>query len=239
MKRRVFVTITAAVFLAACAHDPGFTPGSQLTLLNADQLPPPDGVVAGGPGRLFRIGPFDKLTMTVYGIPELSQSVQVDAAGQIAAPLVGRLNAAGSTPEELSRRVEAGLRVNHVRNPRVTVNIDETASQVVTIDGQVAEPGVYPVVGRMTLVRAIASAKGTNEFAKLEDVVVFRKVGNQQLAALYNLDAIRRGAYADPEIYANDTIVVGDSPSRRRFRDIITASPLIVAPVIALLNRGI
>ena len=239
MKRRVFVTLSAALLLAACASDPGFTPGNQLTLLDADRLPIPEGNVAGAPTRLFRIGAYDKLTISVYGIPELSQTVQVDAAGQIAAPLVGRLDAAGSTPEELARRLEAGLRTNHVRNPRVAVNVDETASQIVTIDGQVNEPGVYPVVGRMTLQRAIASAKGANEFAKLQDVVVFRKVGGQQYAALYNLDAIRRGAYGDPDIYANDTVVVGDSPSRRRFRDIITASPLIVAPVIALLNGGL
>jgi polysaccharide export outer membrane protein len=58
------------------------------------------------------------------------------------------------------------------------------------------------------------------------------------MAALYNLGAIRRGAYPDPRIYADDVIVVGDSPARRRFRDLLQISPLIVAPLIALINNG-
>ena len=75
----------------------------------------------------------------------------------------------------------------------MTVNLKETVSQVITVDGQVTEPGLYPVVGRMTLMRAVATAKGLSEFAKLNDVVVFRTVKGQKLAALYDLHAIRRG----------------------------------------------
>jgi polysaccharide export outer membrane protein len=56
------------------------------------------------------------------------------------------------------------------------------------------------------------------------------------MAGLYNIDAIRRGAYADPAIYANDVVVVGDSPARRRFRDLVGVAPLLAAPLIALLQ---
>jgi polysaccharide export outer membrane protein len=110
-------------------------------------------------------------------------------------------------------------------------------SQVVTVDGQVRQPGLYPVVGGMTLMRAVATAQGTSEFARLRDVVVFRTVGGQNMAALYNLDAIRRGLYPDPEIFANDVVIVGDSPARRIFRDVLQAAPLITTPIIALLQR--
>jgi polysaccharide export outer membrane protein len=75
------------------------------------------------------------------------------------------------------------------------------------------------------------------EFARLQDVVIFRTVGEQQMAALYNLSAVRRGAYPDPEIFAGDVIVVGDSPARRLFRDVLQASPLFVTPIVALLQR--
>jgi polysaccharide export outer membrane protein len=88
----------------------------------------------------------------------------------------------------------------------------------------------------MTLLRAIASAKGLTEFAKEDDVVVLRKVGNKKMAGLYNVSAIRRGVYDDPPIYANDVIVVGDSPARRLFRDVIALSPLIAAPLITVLQ---
>ncbi|WP_196782026.1 hypothetical protein, partial [Salmonella enterica] len=75
----------------------------------------------------------------------------------------------------------------------------------------------------MTLMRAVATAKGTTEFAKLDDVVIFRTVNGQKMAALYNLKAIRQGAYDDPEVFANDVVVVGDSPARRLFKDILTS----------------
>ena len=238
LRTRVTLCLAAALIATGCAKSkPRLVPRAALTVVNSSELPPPVGIMAGAAVRPFRLGAFDKVSVSVYGIPELTQATQIDTAGRISVPLAGQFDAAGMTPDELSRQIAARLRQRFVRNPQVTVNVDETSSQVVTIDGQVAEPGVYPVVGRMTLVRAIASAKGTAEFAKLDDVVVFRKVGDQQMAALYNLSAIRSGAYEDPEIYANDTIVVGDSPSRRLFRDILQASPLFITPLIALLNR--
>ena len=128
------------------------------------------------------------------------------------------------------------LRAKYVRNPEVTVNIKTSVSQVVTIDGEVTEPGLYPVTNQMTLLRAIASAKGFSEYARADDVVILRSVGGQRMAGLYNVAAIRRGNYGDPPVYANDVIVVGDSPQRRLFRDFIALSPLIAAPLVAILR---
>jgi polysaccharide export outer membrane protein len=125
-----------------------------------------------------------------------------------------------------------------VRDPQVTVNLKETVSQVITVDGQVKRPGLYPVIGKMTLMRAVATAEGTAEFAKLEDVVIFRTVKGQQLAALYDLKAIRRGNYGDPEVFANDVIVVGDSQARRLFRDALQIVPLLTTPLIIALQNN-
>jgi polysaccharide export outer membrane protein len=124
-----------------------------------------------------------------------------------------------------------------VRDPQVTVNLQETVSQVIAVDGQVREPGLYPVIGRMTLMRAVATAKGLDEFARLDDVVVFRTVDGKKMAALYNIKAIRRGYYDDPEVYANDVVVVGDSMARRIFKDALQALPLVTTPLIYVLTR--
>jgi polysaccharide biosynthesis/export protein len=68
--------------------------------------------------------------------------------------------------------------------------------------------------------------------------VIFRTVKGQQLAALYNLKAIRRGNYQDPEVFANDVVVVGDSQARRLFKDALQFVPLLTTPlVIALQNN--
>ena len=73
------------------------------------------------------------------------------------------------------------------------------------------------------------------EFAKQDDVVILRTVKGQKLAGLYNIDAIRRGLYDDPAIFANDVVVVGDSPARRLFRDIVGLAPVLAAPIVAIL----
>ena len=129
---------------------------------------------------------------------------------------------------------DSRLRGRFVRNPQVTVNLVETISQTVTVDGQVNRPGIYPVVGRFTLMRAVATAAGTSEYARLDDVIVFRDVDGQTYAGLYNLGAIRRGNYEDPEIFANDIVIVGDSPQRRMFEDILAAAPLLTTPLVIL-----
>ncbi|WP_243650207.1 MULTISPECIES: polysaccharide biosynthesis/export family protein [unclassified Sphingomonas] len=182
------------------------------------------------------IGPLDTIQVDVFNVPELSREMQVDASGRIAMPLAGTVDARGRTASELARAVEAALRGRYVRKPEVTVNIKSSVSQVVTIDGQVVEPGLYPVTNQMTLLRAIASAKGMSEFARQNEVVILRTVQGRKMAGLYDVDAIRRGAYDDPAIFANDVIVVGDSPQRRLFRDFVSLSPIVAAPLIAILQ---
>lgn len=234
-KSGFLIAVAAAALLASCAGPARLTPGSHLTVLAATELPPPPGVDPRSGERAYRVGPFDKLAISVFGVPDLSQTIQVDAAGRIAFPLAGAIDVSGKTPDEISQELTRRL-ATYVRNPQVSVNLQETVSQVVTVDGQVKEPGLYPVVGRMTLMRAVATARGVTEFARLEDVVIFRTVGDRQMAALYNLGAIRRGTYPDPEVFAADVIVVGDSPARRMFRDILQASPLFITPIVALIQ---
>lgn len=182
------------------------------------------------------IGPLDTIQVDVFNVPDLSREIQVDASGRIAMPLIGTVDARGKTAGELATSIEASLRGRYVRNPEVTVNIRSSVSQVVTVDGQVVEPGLYPVTNQMTLLRVIASAKGLSEFAKQDDVVILRVVNGRKMAGLYNVAAIQRGSYEDPSIYANDVVVVGDSPQRRLFRDLVSVAPLLAAPLIAIVQ---
>lgn len=234
-----FTALAMFLGLGACA---GSTPPLQstptLTVVSDSKLPPPPGIDVNSSERPYLIGPFDQLRIDVFGIAELSdRRVQVDAGGNVSFPLVGTIHAVGQTPNALAARMASLLAARYVRDPQVTVNVEETVSQVVTVDGQVARPGLYPVLGHMTLARAVATAGGAGEFAKLSDIVILRTVGDKRYAALYDLSAIRRGQYEDPEIYANDIIVVGDSPQRRMFRDIVQVAPLAIAPLVAVLQN--
>ncbi|HEY0625324.1 MAG TPA: polysaccharide biosynthesis/export family protein [Allosphingosinicella sp.] len=204
-------------------------------MANNSALPPPTGADLYGETRPYLIGPFDKLSVSVFGLEDLSQNeVQTDASGRISIPVAGTIEAAGKTPSEIAAVIEDRLRARHVRHPQVTVNLKETVSQVVTVDGEVKEPGLYPVIGKMTLMRAIARARGLTELAKTDNVLVFRTVNGQRMAGLYNLKAIRQGNYADPEVFANDVVIVSDSQARRIFKDVLQASPILSAPLVAV-----
>lgn len=230
-------TALLAVALTACAgHDPLVSTPKLTVVQNEASLPAPDRNDLTAADRPSLIGPLDTLQVDVFNVPELSREMQVDASGRISMPLAGTIDARGKTANELANAVEAALRGRYVRDPDVTVNIKSSVSQVVTIDGQVVEPGLYPVTNQMTLLRALASAKGLSEFAKQDDVVILRTVQGRKMAGVYNIQAIKRGAYDDPAIYANDIVVVGDSPQRRMFRDFVSLAPLLAAPLIAVLQ---
>jgi len=238
--RRVQFALAAvsALVLAGCADGPRLgESGEPLAVAQQADLPAPSGADLMAAATPYRVGPQDKLVITVFGAPELSGNFQTDAAGRLSLPLVGPLDAAGATPAELAAMIETKLRGNYVRDPQVTVNLEEATNQRFTVDGQVTEPGSYPVVGAMSLMRAVAAAKGTSEFARLDDVVVFRTVNGKSMAALYNLSAIRRGLYRDPQIFANDVIVVGDSKQRRLFEHLKQVGPLLATPLVIALQR--
>jgi polysaccharide biosynthesis/export protein len=249
MKIRVLI-LCLCVILTACAKSSPLGPNPKLArgglstsnveITQSDQMPVPERADLFERNRPYLIGPFDKLLIDVFGIDELShKEVQTDAGGRISFPLAGIIESAGKTPAELEQVIEERLRNRFVRNPQVTVNLKETVSQVITVDGQVKEPGLYPVIGRMTLMRAVATAKGVSELAKLDDVVIFRTVKGQKMAGLYNLKAIRRGTYDDPEVFANDVVVVGDSAGRKFLKDglpIAGAMASLAAPLILLLR---
>ncbi len=236
--KKIAILCAAIVSLSGCASTTALGGTSDIQVLSGSTLPPPDRVDLMAETRPYLIGPFDKLTVDVFGVEELNErEVQTDASGRISFPLAGIIEAAGRTPAEVEQIIEERLRTRYIRDPQVTVNLKETVSQVITVDGQVRDPGLYPVIGKMTLMRAVATAKGASEFAKLEDVVIFRTVKGQDYAALYNLAAIRRGNYEDPEVFANDVVVVGDSKARRLFKDALSVVPILTAPLLIALQK--
>ncbi|MEL7687297.1 polysaccharide biosynthesis/export family protein [Citromicrobium bathyomarinum] len=236
--RLILLLAVAAFGLAGCAGKPqpiGGAPGLQVM---QGELPPPTQADVIGPTVSYGVGPFDTLTIDVFGIPELSnREVRVDANGRIEFPLVGTLDVAGLQAREVSALIESRLRGQFVRDPDVTTTVDDTATRSVVVYGEVNQPGVYPIQGQSSLLKSVATARGLTDFADSQDVVVFRTVNGQRLATLYNLQAISRGLYSDPAIYPNDTVVVGESRSRRMFDNLVGAAALIATPITILLQQ--
>lgn len=238
-KAKICISALALLAIQACVSKPTIGGDPALRVASLGDLPAPEVADIAHNSDLYSVGPYDKLTIDVFGVPELSvKEIQVDANGSISFPLAGPMNVSGLTSAQLEELIAIRLQQSYVRNPRVTVNLIDTVSHAVTVDGKVKQPGIYPITSGMTLMRSIALAQGISSDARLNDVVVFRTVNGQRYAALYNLAAIRRGGYPDPAIYANDIIMVGDDTSKRLFRDVISAVPGLLTPIIILLTQG-
>ncbi|MCW3796569.1 polysaccharide export protein [Sphingomonas sp. BN140010] len=211
--------LAALLALSGCAGGASLGSGSNAVQVS-QALPAPTVTTDTTDFSNYRMAPRDQVVVEVFGAPELKREGEVDAAGNLSMPLIGSVVAGGRTPAEVSTAIADKLRGRYLRNPQVTVNITKAVGQTVTVDGAVRDPGVYPVTGRMTLQQAIASAKGSSDLANLDNVVVFRRVNNQQMAALFSLKRIRAGQMPDPQIYGNDIVVVGENATRRFLRDV-------------------
>ena len=176
----------------------------------------------------YEIGPFDVLRVSVYEEPGLSaESVTVGADGMISLPLIGSITAQGKTPAGLAQEIEDALSPRYLVNPNVNVNVAQVVSSRVTVDGEVNQPGVFPISGPTSLVDVVAMARGTTRVADLDEVAILRVINGEQMAARFDLRAIRTGAAPNPMVQRGDTIVVGFDALTSTWRDVLSASPLI------------
>ena len=119
----------------------------------------------------YKIGAKDLLEITVFNLPELSQTVRVSEDGSVTFSLLGKVEVAGLTAQELEKKLASLLDKQYTKNARVTVFIREF--QKVAIIGAVARPGMYELVGPTTLLQAIAQAGGLTAQA-MNEFFVYR-----------------------------------------------------------------
>ena len=150
-------------------------------LVSADR--PQDGFI-----REYRIGPKDLLEIKVQEVPELAGlGVRVSENGSITLPLAGNIALTGMTKDEVEKLIARVLiERNLVKNPQVSVFIKEYQSQVVSLIGAVTKPGIYQLVGRVTLLDIISQAGGFKENAANE-IFVLRE-GKSEAAATIRID---------------------------------------------------
>jgi polysaccharide export outer membrane protein len=85
--------------------------------------------VATSGNEAYKIAPLDVLDVTVFKVPDLSKTVQVEADGTITYPLIGQVPAAGKTAHELARHLEQKLGDKYLRSPQITIVVKEHNSR--------------------------------------------------------------------------------------------------------------
>lgn len=207
------------VFIAALAFGfAGAAWGGQSLPSSASyaSLPPAPASTVGGD---YRIGIKDTLAVDVFDMANLGGTMEVDNMGYINLPLIGQVAALGRTPDQLAREIAARLNAKYTKNAIVTVSVKDAISKRITVDGEVTQPGMYQITPGTTLTQAVAMAKGPDQVADASEVSIIRGTGPSRATTVYNLEDIRDGKAADPQVQPNDTIVVGASGTRKFVRD--------------------
>jgi len=176
---------------------------------------------------VVKLGPGDVLEVSVYNVPELASKARISNAGDIYLPLIDYVHVEGLTQEEAQTLIEKRLADGgFVRNPHVTIYVDEAASQGVTVIGEVQRPGIYPDVADHRLYEIISEAGGFNSAASRKIAILRR---NQTEPVRVELP---RNLADDPsgnvEIVPGDTITVPRAPIVYIVGDVGRPSGLLV-----------
>lgn len=231
--RMLSALAAGSLALTGCAStDRTVGAAPEVEIANLTTLPAPTET------QVYRIGPQERVDIAVVGAETLSGTFLTDRAGNLQYPLLGTLPVAGMSPAEASRMIEDGLRGDYLRNPQVRLIPQELPSTSISIGGEVDRPGAYPASGKITLLRAVNLAGGLGDYAKYDDVLIMRDVNGQQYIGIYNIAAIQRGNYPDPQLYADDIVMVGDSPERRRLDRLVEIGAPFLSTAAVILSQA-
>lgn len=148
----------------------------------------------------YRLDSGDELRVVVYDQPSLTNLYEVDQSGNVALPLIGKVNARGRSTDELAGAVAAQYASDYLRDPNVTVEVATYRPYFAL--GEVGNPGEYTYVPGMTAETAIAKAGGFTDRANKRVVRISRTLNGTLFEG--------RIAVTEP-IRPGDTLYVSES----------------------------
>lgn len=133
---------------------------------NIPQTPTTKETVSQGAFERLSVGVGDQIFITVFGQPDMSAEVTVNDNEQVTLPLIGTLKIGGLTPPMIERLIAQRLRDGeYLRNPEVSVQVRQVRSQMISVLGEVQRPGRFPILGKLTVLDAVATAGGLTQKA--------------------------------------------------------------------------
>ena len=158
----------------------------------------------------YVIGPGDLLSVNVMNEPEVTGKVPVRPDGMITVPLIGDVQASGLTPDRLQASITKKL-TDYVKDPSVTVVVEEMNSRQFNVLGKVQHPGAFPLNKPTRVMDALALAGGFNDFAKKNKIYVLRTNASGNAVRLpFNYKKVAAGEddSENVQLQAGDTVIV-------------------------------
>ncbi len=180
---------------------PGLAPNTAPTREEAaEKVKAPVGVAAMPTAapvdpRTFELGPEDIIAIRVWREPELSFASQIRPDGKITMQLVGEIQAAGLTPDQLKANIVEKLS-EYINKPEVSVSVQSVQSRRYYIMGAVNRAGAFALVVPTTIMEALTNAGGFREFANTKKITILRK----GKIIKFNLQEVLKGKNLDQNI---------------------------------------
>jgi protein involved in polysaccharide export with SLBB domain len=169
MSRRFLTLFLLVLALLPSAASAQWYSGSEKAPPAQSKQPP---AAAAELQEAYKLGPGDKLRVTVYNEPDLSGEFEVGANGRVALPLIGEVSAHKKTLSELEKIVAARFSDGYLIEPRVSIQV--LNFRHFYIMGEVKNPGSYPYVNALNVLNAVALAGGYTYRAKDKDMEILR-----------------------------------------------------------------
>jgi polysaccharide export outer membrane protein len=156
----------------------------------------------------IKISSGDMVNIKVFGVPEMESEGRVNDEGLITVALVGPVNISGMTSREAEKTiagklVEAGM----LKNPQVSVLVKEYVTQGISVMGEVAKPGIYPLLGARRLFDVLSFAGGTTDKAGRIVSITRRNDPDHPVLVSLNSDP-SKSSIANVDVQPGDTVVV-------------------------------
>lgn len=157
----------------------------------------------------YVIGPEDILSIVVWREKDMSADAVVRPDGKITLPLLNDFQAAGLTPDQLRAEVEKAA-LKYMKEPSATVIVKTINSRKVHVLGNVMKAGTYPLAGDMTVLQAIATAGGLQEYADEKHITVMRKEDGKDKVLKFNYKDVthQKNLQQNVMLKPGDTIIV-------------------------------
>jgi len=176
---------------------------------------------------MFRLGPGDLIEVSVYNVPELATKARVGNSGDVYLPLIDYVHVGDLSVEEAQALIEKRLMDGgFVRGPHVSIFVDDSTSQGVTVLGEVTKPGIYPDLGDHKLYQIISEAGGfTPNAARKVSIIRHDLTQAIQISLPRNLADDLTG---NVDVLPGDTITVPKAPIIYVVGDVGRPSGLLV-----------
>lgn len=164
----------------------------------------------------YTLGPGDVLRIQVFQSADLTVEARISESGVISYPLLGVVKLAGLSPQQAENLISTRLKEGKfLQNPQVTLNVLQFRSQQVSVLGQVARPGRYPLeTTGMRLSEILSVAGGVGPTGADSVILMTTRNGRPQRLEIDLVDMFTSGDLSkDVVLQAGDTLYVNRAPN--------------------------